>query len=191
MPQGFSLDLSGLKQVQKAIENINSEASKGIADEMSAAVLNIQKDAKRTAPANLGKLRQSIQIDNNNTLFKSVYSSVNYAPYVEFGTRKNVRIPNGYEEYAAQFKGKGMGGFDDLLLALLDYVKKKRLAGTYSIKSKRRQGNSNKKLSEDLRVAERMAYFILKNGIKPQPFMIPAFEREKPKLLKRLKKLFK
>jgi hypothetical protein len=59
------------------------------------------------------------------------------------------------------------------------------------VKSKRRIGNRDQRLSEDLRVAERMAYFILKNGIKPQPFLIPAYLDERPKLIKRIQNLLR
>jgi hypothetical protein len=34
-----------------------------------------------------------------------------------------------------------------------------------------------------------IARSILQKGLRPQPFLIPAYEQEKPKLIKRLKEL--
>jgi hypothetical protein len=36
-----------------------------------------------------------------------------------------------------------------------------------------------------------MALKILKNGLRPQPFLIPAFEAEKPKLIKNILNVMK
>jgi len=166
----------------------------GLNKEMNASALNIERNAKRMAPANFGKLRQSIKHNIGEPLMKSVYSDIGYAAYVEFGTKKKAMshpIHNGFAAYAAQFKGKGKGDYGDMILALLLYVRRNKLAGTYKVKSRRRQGNRDQRLSEDLRVAERMAYFILKNGIKPQPFLIPAYLDERPKLIKRIQNLLR
>jgi hypothetical protein len=170
MAQGFALDISGVKNIERAIKRIDEKATKGLSDELSASALNIQRNAKRMAPANFGKLRQSINIDINKTLFKSVFSSVKYAPYVEFGTKGNARIPSGYEAFAAQYKGKGGGTIMEMVKALTLWVKRKGI---------------------DPKLTFVIVRAILRNGIKPQPFFIPAFEAEKPKLLSRLKKLFK
>lgn len=172
--QGFALDISGVKQIENAIKKMDKAVSKGISDEMSAAVLNIQKDAMRSAPVNLGKLRQSIQVDTVNPIFKKVYSTVKYAPYVEFGTsgtkKSQVHVPPGYEAFAAQYKGKGATAPGEFYKAIQFWVKRKGI---------------------DPKLTYPIFRAILLKGIKPQPFMIPALEREKPKLLKRLRNLFK
>ena len=183
---GFALDISGIKEVQNAIKNIDTKASEGLSKELAASSLNIQKAAKRAAPGNLGKLRQSIQVDTGDVLFKSVFSTVAYAPYVEFGTKKKVNIPSGWETFAAQYRGKGKGDYYDFLEAILLWVKRKKLAQRTNAATGRR---STRK-SDLLKVAESVAWYILKNGVKAQPFMVPAYEMEKPKLIKRLKALF-
>ena len=189
-----TLDLLGGKAVRRMFAIAAQKAGPELAKEMNASALTIEKEAKRLAPGNFGKLRQSIKHNIGEPLMKSVYSELGYAPYVEFGTKSKAMtnpIHKGFKAYAAQFKGKGDGDYGDLILSLLHYVKRKKLAGTYKVKSKRRVGNANQRLDEDLRVAERMAYFILKNGIKPQPFLIPAYLNEKPKLIKRIVQLLK
>ena len=193
-----NLEIIGGKAVRRMFDIAAQKIGPQLNKEMNASAETIEKTAKRLAPANFGKLRQSIKHNIGEPLMKSVYSELKYAPYVEFGTGKKVfQIKGGgqvdpkYQRFASQFKGKGKGGYDDLILALLHYVKRKQLAGTYKVKSKRRIGNANQRLSEDLRVAERMAYFILKNGLPAQPFLIPAYEMEKPKLIKRIQNLLK
>jgi len=163
---GFSLDISGIKQVEDAIKKIDAKATKGLSAELDTSSINIQRMAARTAPGNLGKLKGSFNIDIGNSLFKSVFSTVEYAPYVEFGTRGKARIPAGFEAFAAQYKGKGAKGAWE---AIEFWVKRKGIDPKFTFVIFRS---------------------IMRNGIAPQPFMIPAYEKEKPALLKRLKALF-
>ena len=165
---GFALDISGIKGVEAAIKKIDSRATKGLSDELNAASLNIEKSAKRLAPGNLGKLRQSINHDTGNDLFKAVFSTVEYAPYVEFGTRGKARIPSGFEQFAAQYKSSGQGA-KGAWKAIEFWIKRKGI---------------------DPKLTFVIFRAIMRNGIAPQPFMIPAYEKEKPALLKRLKALF-
>ena len=165
---GFALDISGIKGVEAAIKKIDSKATKGLSDELNAASLNIEKSAKRMAPGNLGKLRQSINHDTGNDLFKAVFSTVEYAPYVEFGTRGKARIPSGFEQFAAQYKASGQGA-KGAWKAIEFWIKRKGI---------------------DPKLTFVIFRAIMRNGISPQPFMIPAYEKEKPALLKRLKALF-
>ena len=165
---GFALDISGIKGVEAAIKKIDSKATKGLSDELNAASLNIEKSAKRLAPGNLGKLRQSINHDTGNDLFKAVFSTVEYAPYVEFGTRGKARIPSGFEQFAAQYKSSGQGA-KGAWKAIEFWIKRKGI---------------------DPKLTFVIFRAIMRNGIAPQPFMIPAYEKEKPELLKRLKALF-
>ena len=164
------MDISGIKELQNAIKGLDKKATQGLSDELSAAALNIQRDAKRNAPGNFGKLRQSIGIDIGNTLYKSTFSTASYAPYMEFGTGGKVSIPPGFENMAALYKGGKGGTFKEFLLALTLWCKRKGI---------------------DTKAAYIIALSILRNGVKPRPFMIPAYEKEKPRLLKRLKELFK
>jgi len=197
---GFALNLSGLDNLTKRINSIESNLRIEVAAEMSASALRIETKAKRNAPVNLGTLRQSIHsISDTGGLTHRVIASASYAPYVEFGTGGKVSIPAGYEDFAVQFKGKGSGTLEDLIQALTVWVKRKGLAGTYQataydISSKKaskikRTGSAKAKKSEDEKLARFLAFKILKNGLRAQPFLIPAYEEEKPILFNKLKKL--
>ena len=69
--------------------------------------LNIQADAKRDVPIKTTRLRGSITATGSG-LEAEVFTNVEYAAYVEFGTGTMVDVPSGMEDYAAQFKGRGI-----------------------------------------------------------------------------------
>jgi HK97 gp10 family phage protein len=186
---GFGIDLSGIPRLEKKLKEIEKNISTDLAKEISASALKIEKTAKRLAPVNLGTLRQSIHATSKDKLTHYVEVGASYGAYVEFGTGGKVSIPTGYEQYAATFKGNKGGSLDDMIKALTLWVKRKGLAGTYSVKSGRRLGGKATKASQDEKLARFLAIKILRNGIRPQPYLIPAYEQEKPKLIERLKKI--
>jgi len=187
---GFALNLSGMDSLTKMLKTIQDDLTKGVAEEISASAMKIERDAKRNAPVNLGTLRQSIHSESTlNGLTGKVIVDAKYGAYVEFGTGGKVSIPSGFEEFAMQFKGKSGGSLEEFIAALTLWVKRKGLAGTYSVKSGRRLGGKGVTQKQDEKLARFLAIKILKNGIRPQPFLIPAYESEKPKLFKRLKDL--
>ena len=150
-----------------------------IKDEVGASALKIQSDAKKLAPVNLGTLRNTIylveQSVSQTKFMFSVGASAKYAPFIEFGTGGKVSIPTGYESYASQFKGKTGGTFKEMVLALTEWVQKKGIASGKQSKS----------------AAYMIALSILRKGLRPQPFLIPAFEQERPKLKSRILNIIK
>ena len=194
---GFALNLTGLPNLMSRLKTIEDNLTKGVANEISASTLKIERDAKRNAPVNLGTLRRSIHAESTiNGLTGRVIVDASYAPYVEFGTGGRVSVPNGYEAFAMQYKGVKSGTYYDFLLAIAEWIRRKGIRpndATYSVKipmkSIRRTGSKAQKFDQDVRMAQRIAYSILKKGLRPQPFLIPAYEEEKLKLFNRLKKL--
>jgi HK97 gp10 family phage protein len=168
----LELSISGIERIEKAIKDKEKALVDGVQAELKASALTIEKGAKRNAPVNFGRLRQSITSDTNG-LSVSVDVEAHYAPYVEFGTGGRVNT-QGFDDVANRFKGKGKGGaFKEMLEDLADWVKKKGIARGKDVKN----------------VAYVIAVSILRKGIKPQPYLFPAYTAEKPKLLQRLKKL--
>jgi HK97 gp10 family phage protein len=164
--------------------------------ELRASAMKIQRDAKRNAPVDMGTLRNSIYMDydyQNNKLTYTVGASASYAPYIEFGTGGSVKVPPQYSNYALTFKGKSKTGgtLDEFMLALMDWVKRKGITGTYSVKTQRRTGSRGSRMSEDYDVAFAIMLKILKKGINPQPFLLPAYEAEKVNLVKKIKQAIK
>jgi hypothetical protein len=112
---------------------------------------------------------------------------------VEFGTGKYAAeyvptLPTTWQDFAAKYKGQSGGGdFFSFVMAILDWIEKKGIkptTATYSIKSKRRTGNKAQKQEQDYQMAAAIAYNILHNGIHPHPFLYPAYEKQRPLIIK-------
>ena len=175
----ITLDIMNIDSVNKRFAKLSEDVKTNIKNEVNASALKIQSDAKKLAPVNLGTLRNTIYLveenKGSNEFIFGVGASASYAPYVEFGTGGKVSIPNGYQDYASQFKNKKGGKFKDMVLALTEWVLKKGIASGKQSKS----------------VAYAIALSILRKGMRAQPFLIPAFEAEKPKLIQRIEKIIK
>lgn len=107
-----SITLKGFDAYAKRLKNAPSKLLQEADLEASAAAINIEKDAKNRAPHDLGALRASINHAKLGEGHYEVTASVNYAAYVEFGTRSRVDVPPDLTEYALQFKrsdGSGLG----------------------------------------------------------------------------------
>ena len=187
---GFALNLNGFEQLKHKLDTLNENIVNGVEKEINASALTIQKAAKRAAPVNFGTLRNSIVVENPSKLTAKVVVGASYGAFIEFGTGGKVSVPSGYEELAMQFKGQKSGTYYDFLMALVDWIKKKGIkSGTYNITTRRRTGGKAAKFDQDVKLAEAIAFSILKKGIRPQPYLIPAYEAEKPRLVERLKRL--
>lgn len=171
-----TFNIYGFDKLIERFHKLDVKAKTQLKDEVNASALRIQSNAKRNAPVNLGSLRNSIYLKEQSDNKKFVYivgTDVKYAPYIEFGTGGKVTIPAGYSDYASQFKNKQGGKFKEMVLALTEWVLKKGIASGKQSKS----------------VAYAIAISILRKGIRPQPFLIPAFEAEKKKLKNRIKEI--
>ena len=106
--------IEGLDALIKRLGKLPIEIEKEVAEEVNASALNIQSKAKKSVAANStdnGTLLGSIQLVSvlkDKRILYTVGSRLKYAPYVEFGTGGTVNVPAGYEDFAIQFKGKGI-----------------------------------------------------------------------------------
>ena len=111
MADNISFKIEGLDALIKRLGKLAPEIAKEVAMEVNASALAIQSKARRDVVVDNGILRNSIQLKEVNTGDKIMYtvgSRLRYAPYVEFGTGGTVSVPAGYEDFAIQFKGKGI-----------------------------------------------------------------------------------
>ncbi len=104
----ITANISGLKELEKKLSKLGKEVEEGTANEINTSALTIQRNAKRNVVVDNGFLRNSISLEPISKLTYSVEAKAKYAPYVEFGTGGLVEIPNGYQEFAALFKGRGI-----------------------------------------------------------------------------------
>lgn len=169
----LSLQVKGLDAAIKKVKGLDAEMKADLQLELNAFGLDVQAVAKGLAPADEGNLRNAINVAYGD-LFVSVIAGVDYAAYLEFGTRKFAAIyvsslPPDWKTYAASFKGGG-GGSGDFFETIRKWVKRKGISDA---------------------AAYPIALSILRNGIKAHPFMYPAFQSNVPKLENNLKALFK
>lgn len=111
MANDISFKIEGLDALIKKLGKLPIEVEKEVANEVNASALNIQSKARRASPVDNGILRNSIQLESilkDKRIIYTVGSRLKYAPYVEFGTGGEVNVPAGYEDFAIQFKGKGI-----------------------------------------------------------------------------------
>lgn len=103
-----------LEGLDKAISDLSMWETKKIrmlADQYNRSALAIEKGAKIRVPTDESRLKNDIQKDVKITQFNrvvsaSIFNTVKYAPFVEFGTGSLVEVPAEQQEYALQFKGK-------------------------------------------------------------------------------------
>ncbi len=131
------------------------------ANRLAVAVTNstaedIANQAKLRAPVDQGQLRQSIGKTTARVGYNVsfVFANTPYAAFVEFGTGARVSIPKGFEQMAAQFRGKKSGTFDDFVYAIRGWCQAHGI---------------------DTKLAYVIAVSILRKGLKPQPFLIPSY----------------
>ena len=111
MADQISFKIEGLDALIKKLGKLPIKVEKEVANEVNASALNIQSKAKRDVKVDNSTLRSSIQLKSilkDKRIIYTVGSNLKYAPYVEFGTGGEVYVPAGYEDFAIQFKGKGI-----------------------------------------------------------------------------------
>jgi len=188
----IAVNLKGLDGVMLSIKKTIKEAETGTAKALDKFQSNVVKDAKRAAPANEGKLRNSISGSVTGNQAKVVVAS-NYAAYLEFGTRKFAAkyvatLPADWKAYAATFKGKGGGTMDEFIQDIMQWVRQKGIGGQLTKSGNTSESKSS--LDQMQQAAYAIALNILQNGIRAQPYLYPAVVRNTKPLIDDIKKVF-
>jgi len=105
------MELKGINTVISNLRKYGKEAEKDIEGVTVLVAKNIESYAKSQAPANFGKLGQSIkssEVDKTHWKIEAGGTIAPYAAYVEFGTGGLVQVPDEMKEIAIKFKGKGI-----------------------------------------------------------------------------------
>lgn len=159
------LKIKGNKAIFKGF---SKKMKTAVEDEVAGTTFKIADGARRNAPSDQGFLRNSIDAESQG-LEGVVSVRAEYAPYMEFGT--GVYVDAGqYADYAATFKGKTSGTFEEFKISLLEWMRRKGI--------------------EESALFPIMMH-ILNVGIRPQPFLFPTFQVESEKMMLRLRKKFK
>ena len=179
--KGISDALSDLRNTKQTFKN-------DVTNILIESAENITTFAKQKAPKDMGTLSQSV--NNQVNITTDIYSfevgtPFMYGAYMEFGTGGKVDT-RGYDEYASEFKGKGGGTMNEFIAALTKWVQRKGLAGTYSVKTRKRTGNKAAQVDENKKLAWVIAMSILRKGVNPHPWLLPSFETELPNFNKNI-----
>lgn len=182
----------------KVSADLDKTVAKMKADVKEALVdfgTKVEAQAKRDAPADEGKIRNSINsVFNAQKMEVSITVAADYAAYMEFGTRKFAAkyvatLPTDWKAYAATFKGKGGGNMDQFIQAIMAWVRRKGIGA--DLTKSGNISNSASSLDKQQQAAYWIALNILQNGVKPQPFLYPAIRDNTPELIKDFEKIFK
>jgi hypothetical protein len=171
----LSLTIGNLDAVLAEIKSYPKDIEQIINNEFTAFGVGMANDAKINAPVNEGALRESINFTAYN-LKIAVGAYIEYAAFVEFGTKSFAAayvasLPEDWQAFAAEHQGTGEGTFAELLTAIMKWVELKGLATGKDIKQ----------------ASYLIARKIVRDGIKAQPYLYPAFEKNKLELIENLK----
>lgn len=186
MASPFTLKIKGLDKIQDRLKHLPKALTQEVGAELKLAAENVAKLAKIDAPADQGTLIREITTQKITDLSYATVSGANYSAFVEFGTRSKVQVPAEYASYAAQFKGASTGSSVKLFDAILEWVLRKGIAATFSVKTQRRQRKSAAEMQRARSLAFIIMIKILRVGVEPHPFFFHNFDKEKPAVIKRI-----
>ena len=86
---GSGLTLRGDERLKRALKQFPDRVQRGAKKGMKTGLVRVQRSARKDAPVDRGRLRQSIATEVREcglNVRGAVGSAVDYAPYVEFGT---------------------------------------------------------------------------------------------------------
>lgn len=118
MSKAFTYSLVGADKVLKGLGSLPKRLKDEVRSEVEGAAQRIVDRAVRDVGSR-GVGGRAKAVNNNNLrlgiskfqvgdLTFEIVSNAKYSAYVEFGTGGLVSIPKGLEQYASQFKGKGV-----------------------------------------------------------------------------------
>jgi len=186
---GVTIKIEGLEATMAKLDYKKYEVQ--IQQSFDKFGFNAETEAKLRAPVDEGHLRSAIY-SKSKPLAAEIGCTVDYAAYLEFGTRRFAAayvagLPATWQELAANFKGGGGGNFEQFVKELTEWVMRKGFAAPLTA-----SGNASKSKSA-IDIQRQAAYMIARSimikGIRPHPFLYPAVEKWTPVLLSDLKAL--
>lgn len=103
----MGVKLKGNKALLNKLKAVGQVGKDLIEEEVFSSLHEIRNEAVSRVPVDTGILKNSIVVQNEK-LSGKVIVNAKYAPYVEFGTGTRVDVPEGLNDYAIKFKGKGI-----------------------------------------------------------------------------------
>ena len=104
----LTLDLKGFSEVMANLDKMDKTIKQEVSATLERGAQTYVRNAKRDAPVDHGRLKNSISYYPLAPLSFNVVCAVDYAAYLEWGTITKVHIPAEEIQYASQFKGRGL-----------------------------------------------------------------------------------
>lgn len=196
----IAIKLTGIDGIMTAINKTIKEAESETFKALDKFQESVVRDAKAQLQhgtgngptSNTGHLAGSISGTVIGNQAKVVVSA-NYAAYIEFGTRKFAAkyvatLPADWKAYAATFKGKGGGTLDEFIQDIMEWVRQRGIGAVLTKSGNVSEGKNS--LDAMQSAAYAIALNILQNGIRAQPFLKPAVDKNTKPLIDDIKKIF-
>lgn len=119
-----SVKITGLNELKASLKNQSPKLEKSIDQVLGINTREMERNAKRDAPADQGLLRAEITTKRVKSLSWVLTSGANYSGYVEFGTKSKVQIPAGLEDVAAQVRAEKFTGTLEAKEAIFNWCKR-------------------------------------------------------------------
>lgn len=104
-----SIEIIGIDETIRNFRNIDSQMIRKVRRQVVKSSLIIETRAKREVAVDTGRLRSSIQIGlKNSGLNADIFSDVNYANFIEFGTRPHRPPASALKGWARRHNMDGM-----------------------------------------------------------------------------------
>jgi HK97 gp10 family phage protein len=207
---GFTMEVKGLDAAIKRIDAIGRGVKQKADKAMLAFANDVVRDAKatlqRSGTSNNGQLANSIHSAKTGEMRVTITVGKHYGAFIEFGTRKYAQryvatLPQDWQAFAAKFKGGGQGTFDELVLAIYQWVRDRQImpkqrqyeqGDSYGPGGKLRKARKKKKSDKETQqqqLAYAIAVKIVRHGIRAQPYLYPNIKKHQPALQKLLRNL--
>ena len=193
MAGGLTIRVKGIDKILKTFKSFPEEVQRLANYELKNGAEDMAREAKQRAPkdeAGGGGIVSAINTRHGADSHE-VFMQKEHGIYQEFGTKKKFRAPSFLGSYPSRFRGKGRGTYQDALKNMQRWVRGNGIAGTYSVKTRRRTGNKPTREQQDKQAAYLILRKILREGLSPQPYFFPSFFVARKRVLSRMRKLIK
>lgn len=163
-----------LARLKKRFEGVERDVARKVEEIIESNAQECATNAKKMAPIHDGDLRESIYVtepaegNKGYEITRYVVVGADHGPYVEFGTKARANPPAEWESFALQFRGPSnrKGAYDRIMKWAMRKGLKKGHAFNVFMK-------------------------IMRYGMHPQPFLYPAFTKQKKQLMADLRSALK